>query len=156
MAYGGKGPPDTKGGLHFVTAVSDRDVRDRTRFRPTAQARTFLVTGLVLLSLPTVAKGFVSEDASSILCSPLSAFWSLSCSLSVHGQRELMTIEPTNTIVTDMVSPVSLMEEATRNLSEQRNLAVGPLSAFSSSSTGPVVQRIALAKVVLTSTCSHL
>ena len=38
---------------------------------------------VILSSLPTVAKGFVSQDAGSTLCVPLSALWS-----SVHGQRE--------------------------------------------------------------------
>ena len=93
MAYGGKGPPDPKGVYASLLPSLTRCPRSN-EIPPYGSDVNFLVTGLILLSLPTVAKGFLSEDASSILCSPLSAFWSLSCSLSVHGQRELMTIEP--------------------------------------------------------------
>ena len=41
---------------------------------PFGSGENFLVTGLILLSLPTVAKGFVSQDVGSTLCVPLSAF----------------------------------------------------------------------------------
>ena len=55
---------------------------------PYGSGENFLVIGPILPPLPTVAKGLVSQDAGLTLCVPLSAFWSLSCSLSVHGQRE--------------------------------------------------------------------
>ena len=74
-------------GLSFVTAVSNK-MSEIERVPPYSSSANFLVTGLFLLSLPTVAKGLMSQDAGSALCVPLSAFSSLSCSLSVRGQRE--------------------------------------------------------------------
>ena len=126
MAYGGKGPPDPKGVYASLLPSLTRCPRSN-EIPPYGSGENFLVTGLVLLSLPTVAKGFVSEDASSILCSPLSAF--LVSVLLVVGARSTRVDDDraNNTIVTDMVSPVSLMEEATGTC---QNREISPSDLF--------------------------
>ena len=131
------GPPGPKGVYASLLPSLTKCPRSN-EIPPYGSGENFLVIGPILPSLPTVAKGFVSQDAGSTHCVPLSAFWSLSCSLSVHGQRELMTIDHQHHRFARVHDGGS-----NRNLLEQGNLAVGPLSAFTSSSTGPVVQRIA-------------
>ena len=81
------GPPGPKG-VYASLLPSPTKCPRSNEIPPYGSGENFLVIGLILPSLPTVAKGFVSQDAGSTLCVPLSAFWSLSCSLSVHGQRE--------------------------------------------------------------------
>ena len=87
VLYGEQRPSSPKGVYASLLPSLTRCPRSN-EIPPYGSGENFLVTGLILLSLPTVAKGFVSQDAGPTLCVPLSAFWSLSCSLSVHGQRE--------------------------------------------------------------------
>ena len=59
VLYGEQQPSTPIGGLRFVTSVSDK-MSEIKRIPPYGSEVNFLVTGLFLLSLPTVAKGFVS------------------------------------------------------------------------------------------------
>ena len=67
------GPPGPKKELRFIPAVSNK-MSVIGKIPPWGSGENFLVTGLILLSLPTVAKSFVSQDAGSTLSVPLSAF----------------------------------------------------------------------------------
>ena len=73
------GPPGPKGVYTSLLPSQTRCPR-LNEIPPYGSDENFLVTGLILLSLPTVAKGFESQNVGSTLCDPLS--------LSVHGQRE--------------------------------------------------------------------